>query len=201
MASRRLFDGAQIELGILPIQGVGAIAFTLTADGGTYTYSGNDANLTYTPAAAGYTLVADGGVYSYSGNNANLIYTTSGAFVLQADGGVYSYSGNDANLSFSGMPVVDFDTHDGDRQRRRFATDRDERKKRRSDIIAAFEVLVEGKSPIVEEIVEEFTVAKARPSVEKPRIDYDKLLRDIDAVQRLWNAYIDMDDEEILLLL
>lgn len=98
-------------------------------------------------------------------------------------------------------PVVDFDTHDGDRQRRRFATDRDERDKRRKDVIAAFEILVEGKSPIVEEIVEEFTVAKATPSVEKPRIDYDKLLRDIDAVQRLWNAYIDMDDEEILLLL
>lgn len=98
-------------------------------------------------------------------------------------------------------PIVDFDTHDGDRQRRRFAVDRDERKKRRSDVIAAFEILVEGKAPIVEEIVEEFTVAKAKPSLEKPRIDYDKLLRNLDAVERLWNAYIDMDDEEILLLL
>lgn len=98
-------------------------------------------------------------------------------------------------------PVVDFDTHDGDRQRRRFAVDRDERKRRRRDIIEAFEVLVEGKDPIVEEIVEEFTVAQAKPSLEKPRIDYDKLLRNLDAVERLWNAYIDMDDEEILLLL
>ena len=148
MASRRLFDGAQIELGILPIQGVGAIAFTLTADVGNYIYSGNN-----------------------------------------------------ANLLFSGMPIVDFDTHDGDRQRRRFASDRDERKRRRKDIIEAFEILVEGKDPIVEEIVEEFTVAKAKPSLEKPRIDYDKLLRNLDAVERLWTAYIDMDDEEILLLL
>ena len=98
-------------------------------------------------------------------------------------------------------PVVDFDTHDGDRLRRRFAVDREERQKRRSDVIAAFEILVEGRDPIVEEIVEEFTVAKATPSVTRPRIDYDKLIRDIDAVQRLWNAYIDMDDEEILLLL
>ena len=98
-------------------------------------------------------------------------------------------------------PIVDFDTHDGDRQRRRFAVDRDERKRRRRDIIEAFEVLVEGKDPIVEEIVEEFTVTQAKPSLEKPRIDYDKLLRNLDAVERLWNAYIDMDDEEILLLL
>jgi len=99
------------------------------------------------------------------------------------------------------LPIVDIDTHDGDRQRRRFAVDRDERKRRRRDIIEAFEVLVEGKDPIVEEIVEEFTVAQAKPSLEKPRIDYDKLFRNLDAVERLWNAYIDMDDEEILLLL
>jgi hypothetical protein len=171
-------------------------AFTLVADGGTYSYSGNNANLLLKRV-----LAADGGTYSYTGNNANLTYATVGAFVLTAEGGVYSYSGNNANLSFSGVPIVDFDTHDGDRLRRRFAADRDERKKRRSDVIAAFEALVEGKDPIVEEIVEEFTVAKATPSVTRPRIDYDKLIRDIDAVQRLWNAYIDMDDEEILLLL
>lgn len=171
-------------------------AFTLVADGGTYSYSGNNANLLFNRV-----LAADGGTYTYSGNNANLTYTTAGAFVLTAEGGVYSYSGNDANLLFSGIPIVDFDTHDGDRQRRRFARDRDERKRRRKDIIEAFEVLVEGKAPIVEEIVEEFTVAKAKASVERPRIDYDKLLRDIDMVERLWNAYIDMDDEEILLLL
>jgi len=222
MASRRLFDGAQIELGILPIEGAAAGAYTLAADGGVYAYSGNNATLTYTTAGA-FTLVADGGTYSYSGNdanlllkrvlaadggtytysgnNANLTYTVAGAFVLTAEGGVYSYSGNNANLSFSGVPIVDFDTHDGDRQRRRFAADRDERKRRRKDIIEAFEVLVEGKDPIVEEIVEEFTVAKAKPSVTKPRIDYDKLIKDIDAVEKLWNAYINIDDEEILLLL
>ena len=222
MASRRLFDGAQEELGILPIVAGASGAYTMAADGAIYSYSGNNATLTYTTAGA-FTLVADGGTYSYSGNNANLLfnrvlaadggtytysgnnanltYTTAGAFVLTAEGGVYSYSGNDANLLFSGIPIVDFDTHDGDRQRRRFAADRDERKRRRKDIIEAFEVLVEGKDPIVEQIVEEFTVAKAKPSVTKPRIDYDKLIKDIDAVERLWKAYIDMDDEEILLLL
>lgn len=50
MASRRLFDGAQIELSILPIVGATGGAFTLSAEGGTYSYSGNDANLIYSGA-------------------------------------------------------------------------------------------------------------------------------------------------------
>lgn len=97
--------------------------------------------------------------------------------------------------------VIDIDTHDGDKQQQQFDKDYEKRSRKRKDIIAAFEILVEGKSPIVEEIVEEFTRAKAKPSVEKPRINYDRLLKNIDMVDRLWNAYIDMDDEEILLLL
>ncbi len=127
MASRRLFDGAQEELGILPIVGATGGAFTLSADGGTYSYSGNDANLIYTPTGS-YTLTADGGVYSYSGNNsdlrysrvlvadggtysysgnnANLVYTPSGAYTLIAEGGTYTYSGNDANLIYSGAQIA-----------------------------------------------------------------------------------------------
>jgi hypothetical protein len=56
------------------------------------------------PAAGAYTLTAAGGVYSYSGNNATLTYTTAGAFSLAADGGVYSYTGNNADLIYSGGP-------------------------------------------------------------------------------------------------
>ncbi len=84
MRSRRLFDGAQIELGILPIVEATGGAFTLSADGGTYSYSGNNANLIYTPAGA-FTLSADGGTYSYSGNNADLRFNR----VLLADGGIF----------------------------------------------------------------------------------------------------------------
>jgi len=125
MASRRLFDGAQIELGILPIEGAAAGAFTLVADGGTYTYSGNNVTLTYTPLG-GFTLSADGGVFSYAGNDANLLFNKllsadggtysysgnnadltyvpfSGAYTIIADGGVYSYSGNGANLIYTGL--------------------------------------------------------------------------------------------------
>ena len=99
MATRRLFDGAQIELGILPIEGAAAGSYTLVADGGTYSYSGNDANLIYTPAGA-FVLSADGGVYSYTGNNANLRVNRS----LAAEGGSYTYSGNNADLLYSGGP-------------------------------------------------------------------------------------------------
>ncbi|MCA6393434.1 MAG: hypothetical protein IM607_18830 [Cytophagales bacterium] len=70
-------------------------AFTLSADGGTYSYSGNNATLTYTTTGA-FTLSADGGTYTYSGNNANLLYKR----LLAADGGIYSYSGNNANLTY-----------------------------------------------------------------------------------------------------
>lgn len=92
--------------------------FTLSADGATYTYSGNDANLqfnrSFAPLGATYIysgndanilfnrlVGADGNVYSYAGNNADLIYTPIGGFTLVADGATYTYSGNDANLLFS----------------------------------------------------------------------------------------------------
>jgi hypothetical protein len=125
MASRRLFDGAQIELGLLPIVGVGGGSYTLSAAGGIYSYSGNNATLTYTQTgsyslaadgtAYSYSgnnatllynrrLVADGAVYSYSGNNASLVYTPAGAYILTAAGGVYNYSGNNATLVYSGGP-------------------------------------------------------------------------------------------------
>ena len=106
MATRRLFDGAQIELGILPIEGAAAGAFTLVADGGTYTYTGNNANLIYTTAGA-FNLAADGGTYSYSGNNANLLFNRR----LAADGGVYSYSGNNANLRVNKVLSADGGTY------------------------------------------------------------------------------------------
>ena len=54
-------------------------AYTLVADGGTYNYSGNNANLLYN-----LLLTAEGGTYTYSGNNASLIYTPVGSYTLTA---------------------------------------------------------------------------------------------------------------------
>jgi hypothetical protein len=74
-------------------------AYTLTAAGGVYSYSGNNATLTYTTSGA-FSLAADGGVYSYTGNNA--IFRVNR--VLTADGGTYTYVGNNADLIYSGGP-------------------------------------------------------------------------------------------------
>lgn len=148
-------------------------------------------------AGGNFTLVADGGTYSYSGNNANLL----AARALVADGGTYNYSGNNANLIFSGspIPVIDFDTHDGDRHRKRIRKVRDERKRRREQVIAAYNALLEARPEEAAEIVAEYaTPATVRRA---PSIDFDALLADLDAVERLYEAYLELDDEEVLLLL
>jgi hypothetical protein len=83
-------------LTLLQSQGTSPGAYTLVADGGIYSYSGNDASLVYTPVGA-YTLSADGTTYTYSGNDATLLYARR----LIADGATYSYSGNNANLLYN----------------------------------------------------------------------------------------------------
>ena len=169
----------------------------LVADGGTYTYTGNNANTLFNRR-----LVADGGVYAYSGNNAALIYTPVGAFTLLADGGVYSYSGNNANLVFSATPIVVIDTHDGDQKRRRkFDDDTDARKRRRAQIQDAYETLLEDRPQVVEAIVAPFTKPAVKASTAVPSLDWDALLNDLDAAEKIYAAYLEMDDEEVLLLL
>jgi lipopolysaccharide export system protein LptA len=73
-------------------------AFTLTAEPGVYTYSGNNANVRFNRR-----IVADPGSYTYSGNNANVLFNRR----LFADPGTYSYSGNNANIVFNRRLVAD----------------------------------------------------------------------------------------------
>lgn len=94
--------------------------FTLSADGATYTYSGNDANLqfnrSFAPLGATYIysgndanilfsrlVVADGATYTYSGNDANLLFSR----LLSADGGTYTYAGNNANTLLNRLVGAD----------------------------------------------------------------------------------------------
>jgi nitrogen regulatory protein PII-like uncharacterized protein len=109
-----------LRVRVPPLSLITGGSYTLTAEGGTYTYSGNNANLLYNRVliAEGGTynytgnnadllynrlLTADGGTYSYSGNNANLTYVPfSGAYTIIAEGGVYTYSGNNATLTYTG---------------------------------------------------------------------------------------------------
>ena len=104
--------------------------------------------------------------------------------------------------SQSAPPVVVVDTHDGDvRRRKRVRQEVEERESRRQQIIAAYEHLVEGKPLVAESIVEEFKVAEPVSERIEARVDWDRLLANIDAVERLYAAYLDMDDEDVLLLL
>ena len=99
-------------------------------------------------------------------------------------------------------PIVVIDTHDGDvRRKRRVKEEVEERELRRQQIIAAYEHLVEGKPLVAESIVEEFKVAGPISERVEARVDWDRLLANIDAVERLYAAYLDMDDEDVLLLL
>lgn len=73
------------------------LSFSITADGGTFTYAGNNATLTYTPALNNYSITADTGSFTYSGNNANTRFNRK----VVAEAGAYSYSGNNANVLFN----------------------------------------------------------------------------------------------------
>lgn len=99
-------------------------------------------------------------------------------------------------------PIVVVDTHDGDvRRRKRVRQEVEERESRRQQIIAAYEHLVEGKPLVAESIVEEFKVAEPVSERLEARVDWDRLLNNLDAVERLYAAYLEMDDEDVLLLL
>lgn len=70
------------------------IARVLNADSGTYNYTGTNANL-----VRGLVLNANTGAYGYTGADATLTFTPAGAFTLVADSGVYAYTGTDINFS------------------------------------------------------------------------------------------------------
>ena len=98
--------------------GFGA-TYTLTADGGSWSYSGGDTTLafnrkliaggaswSYQGASAelayNRVLSADGGSYTYAGGEATLTYTTAGAtYTLTAEGGSWTCAGGNASLAYN----------------------------------------------------------------------------------------------------
>ena len=92
--------------------------YTLTADGGSFTYSGGSADLladraltangrsfSYSGASASLladrALQADGGLFTYAGGSADLIYTEASSYVMNAEGGVFSFAGGEAGLTYT----------------------------------------------------------------------------------------------------
>jgi hypothetical protein len=72
MATRRLFDGAQIELELLPIVGSGSTSYNLSLSKGDYTLTGKDATLILTTPSVSYSLTANKGAYNLIGKNVSL---------------------------------------------------------------------------------------------------------------------------------
>lgn len=95
--------------------------------------------------------------------------------------------------------IIDFDTHDGDKHRKRIRKVRDERELRREQVITAYKTLLEARPQEAAEIVAEY--ATPATTLRAPSVDFDALLADLDAAERLYQAYIDLDDEEWLLLI
>ena len=104
-------------------------------------------------------------------------------------------------------PIIIDDTHDGDyrkRLKKLFDEENQRVERRREDIIAAYERIVEGKPDLAKELMAGFEVkAKSSKKSEKSlySIDFDKFIKDLDRVERLWGEYLEMEDEDLMVLL
>lgn len=116
-----------------------------------------------------------------------------------------------AALPFAAIPsviippiIIEIDTHDGGKRKK---AEEEYRKKeaakakaRRNEVLALYEQIVEGKPELAEEIAQPFVIAKA--TIQAPAIiDYDAMLANFDKVEQIYNAYLEMDDEDVLLLI
>jgi hypothetical protein len=105
------------------------------------------------------------------------------------------------------LPVVDIDGHDGKRFQDRLDEERRKREARRNDIIAAYELLVEDRPQVAAEVAEPFVNASALVSEMKgqaparTQVNWTAVLDRVDAVDRLWSAFLEMDDEDILVMM
>ena len=119
-----------------------------------------------------------------------------------------AFQTNAFQISGAPPPIIIDDTHDGDyhkRLKKRFDEENQRVKLRREAVIAAYERIVEGKPDLAKELVEGFEVkAKQSNSKDKdllPRIDFDKFIKDLNRVEQLWNQYLEMEDEDLMVLL
>jgi hypothetical protein len=116
-----------------------------------------------------------------------------------------------AALPFASIPsviippiIIEIDTHDGGKRKK--AEEEHRRKEaakakaRRDEVLKLFEQIVEGKPELAEEIAEPFVITQA--TIQAPAvIDYDAMLASFDRVEQIYNAYLEMDDEDVLLLI
>lgn len=119
--------------------------------------------------------------------------------------GVLNATDENDSGAFTGFvtPIIIIDTHDGGPKKRK--KEAAKQKQRRDEIIALFEHIIEGKPLVAEEIaapyIKEATISELKSIDFVNRIDFDALMADLAKVQQIYDAYIEMDDEEVLALL
>jgi hypothetical protein len=101
------------------------------------------------------------------------------------------------------IPVIYLDdTHDPgpDKLKKQLKREQEKNKKRKDEIIAAYERIVEGKIPeeIIAPYVKTFATIATKQNV--TLTDIQKMVSNLDKMQLIWDDHIESDDEEILLL-
>ena len=94
--------------------------------------------------------------------------------------------------------IVEFDTHDGDYLKKKFSKEAADAARRKAEIVFAFERIVEGRPEAAAEIAEPYMEKLASTET---AIDYDRMLADLDRVQRIRDLHIELDDEDVLALI
>jgi len=94
-------------------------------------------------------------------------------------------------------PLIDVG-HDGDYLKKKFAKEVADAARRKAEIVYAFERIVEGRPDVAEEIAAPFMETRAATL---PAIDYDRMLADLDRVQRIRDLHLELDDEDVLALI
>lgn len=95
--------------------------------------------------------------------------------------------------------IVEFDTHDGDYLKDRFAREKAVQEERRREVVALYERIVEGKEDIPE-VVEPLKYI-TKQQILTSNLNFDKLIADLKNAEQIWLQHVENDDEEILLLL
>ena len=149
-----------------------------------------------------------------AGNEAESI--TVGLNGVEATGSVGTFATNAKTIQLTGVqatgavgdltafkPIIYIDdTHDPgpDKRKKQHKLEQEKNKKRRDEIVAAYERIVEGKIPeeIIAPYVETFATIATKQNV--TLTDIDKMMSNLDKMQLIWDDHIESDDEEILLL-
>ena len=118
-------------------------------------------------------------------------------------------TGTAGNVIYVPAPIIIVDdTHDGDyhkKLKKQFDKENQRLKRKRDDVIAAYERIVEGKPDLAKELTAGFEVIdKQNDNKDQAfvsNIDFDKLINDLASAERLWNEYLEMEDEDLMVLL